>query len=330
MTVVRVGAGVLLALSGLIALLGSVDSDGTPSVPCGGPAVSVAFGGGDAPVGWASDCRGAGADQALGGGIFLGGGAALLLERRVREWLGSSRSRDDLDDAVRGGERIKSVRGRWISASRARWLEASHEPGPTQRGSELRGSVNDPGWRPAVKALVPLVGLRMAMKRRSASPGNGLVTIRQAFLAFPSAIAMLGFVLWLMGLKPAHNSPSAGLVTVVVGAVAVGAMAAGPLLHRPLDSTTDASLAETWRTRFFVQIALAELPALFGFTGALLAGAIAPYLLGAAVAAAMFVRVAPTARHLDRDQQELRNRSARSLVTVLATATVRPPDQGRA
>lgn len=102
----RVVVGGLLVLAGLVSLLGSVDSYGTPSAACGGPAVSVAIGGGHGPEGRAADCREAGRDQSLGGGLFLLVGGALVVGRRLRRWTRSWASRELSDEMERGSWRV--------------------------------------------------------------------------------------------------------------------------------------------------------------------------------------------------------------------------------
>jgi hypothetical protein len=439
LTIVRVVAGGLLALAGLVSVLGSVDSDGTPSVACGGPAVSVAFGGGHQPEGRAIDCRAAGRDQSLGGGLFLVVGGALILGRRLRRWSRSWASRDLRDEMDRGSWRVGppwrqlasaaavlvalgcsigalfdpvwlligliaagpfvaivllmtlrprieaqsdglritnplrtySVRwdevrditpGYWglqielsdgrlitaFAAQKSNWSSWRHRStraddiaaellrragrmAPSRQSDasgspELLRPVEDPGWRPALIALVPIVGIRIAASRRRNHPASGLVVVRQLFLTFALAIAMFGFVLTQLDLSSADASMSSVTVMVVVGAIAFVALVLGPIVERPLDGSDVGRLAETWRTRFFVRIAFGEAPALAGFAGAFLAGSISPYVLGASATAVIFARSAPSARQIAKDQDGLDERgSSLSLATVLATWSPKRP-----
>jgi hypothetical protein len=87
-----------------------------------------------------------------------------------------------------------------------------------------------------------------------------------------------------------------------------------PVWGRPLDCGSDAALAASYRTRFFLRIALA----LLGFVGFLLTGNPAVYPIGAAFTVVGFARLAPTAGNLARDQQELgRTGCPRRLVAAL-------------
>lgn len=190
---------------------------------------------------------------------------------------------------------------------------------------ESLGPVEDPGWRPALIALVPIVGVRLAARRRRSHPTSGLVLVRQLFLTFAVAIVMFGFVLTQLDLSSGDAPMSSGLVTVLVGVVACVALVIGPIVERPLDGSSVGGLAETWRTRFFIRIAFGETPALVGFVGAFLAGSVFPYVLGACATAVIFARAAPSARNIATDQERLNDRgSALSLLNILATWSPKP------
>lgn len=434
MSVVRVAIGSLLVLAGLVSMLGSVDSNGTPAVACGGPAISVALGGGDHPAGRDADCRAAGRDQALGGGLFFLVGAAFVLGRRLRRWVRSWASRDLMNEMEQGCWRIGSPWRQLASASAVlvvggvliaalfdpvwrlggliaagpfvatvfltvlrpriearpdglritnplgtyllRWDEL-RDVTPGYRGLQLEMSdgrlinafavqgsnwsswrhrstraddiaaelmhrarriapatqsdvvgatpeplrpVEDPGWRPAIMALVPIVGARVAASRSRRHPARSLVMVRQVFLLYALAIALFGFVLLQLGLSSADASMSGGTVMVGTGAVALVALMLGPIVERPLDGSSVGRLAESWRNRFFVRVAIGEAPALAGFVAAFRAGSVFPYVLGGTATAVMFVRAAPSGRNIAKDQEGLTERGCSlSLLAVLAT-----------
>jgi hypothetical protein len=93
------------------------------------------------------------------------------------------------------------------------------------------------------------------------------------------------------------------------------------LFERPLDCSDEAALLVGYRTRFFLRVAVAEAPALVGFVGSFLSGEAWMYPLGALFAAVGFVRLAPTRRNLERDQEELNQRGCGlSLTNLLITA----------
>ncbi|HEY8093578.1 MAG TPA: hypothetical protein VID93_07330, partial [Acidimicrobiales bacterium] len=79
--------------------------------------------------------------------------------------------------------------------------------------------------------------------------------------------------------------------------------------------------------RFFLGVALAEIGALVGFVGFITTGKPALYPLGVTFTAIGFVRVAPTASHLDRDQRSLSERGIR--LNLLAALNTSPRASGR-
>ena len=171
-------------------------------------------------------------------------------------------------------------------------------------------------------ALIPGVG-RILLRRGVDSATNPLVLLRQAFITFCMGIVMFGIVLaflWPSQSKEPHSPPLA------LGLVALGMIAAvvGWAVERPLVCTDDASLAGSYRTRFFLRIAFAESAALFGFVGFFIASVWWVYPAGAAIAFIGFARAAPTRARLRRDQERLSEQSCfRSLVAALS----RRPDQ---
>ncbi len=69
------------------------------------------------------------------------------------------------------------------------------------------------------------------------------------------------------------------------------------LIRRPLDCTDSGALAGSYFSRrFFIRLALSEVPALVGFVGFLLTTEPWLYPLGAAFSAVGFARTAPTRR----------------------------------
>jgi hypothetical protein len=168
----------------------------------------------------------------------------------------------------------------------------------------------DPGWRPAVgdalKGMIPVWG-PLTQKRRGT--GDGLLGLRVIFLSFVVALAAIGVVVTILEANDAlGNTTPEGPVAVVVAALGAASLVAGPALRRPLPCGSAVELAAGYRTRFFVQVAIAESVALAGFVGFILTGAGWLYPLGAAFSAVGFARLAPTAGRLRADQEELRLR----------------------
>jgi hypothetical protein len=78
------------------------------------------------------------------------------------------------------------------------------------------------------------------------------------------------------------------------------------LMRRPLGAETPVALAAEHRQRFFLGIALAESPALFGLVGLFLTGARWVLLAGGAVSLALLAVHAPTRRSVAREDERLR------------------------
>lgn len=177
----------------------------------------------------------------------------------------------------------------------------------------------DPGWRGALRyalfALVPGWGLRF---RKRSGGSDGLVLLRGVFLSFATALLLIGVVVGVLEsaeeLGGTVPETPASLVVAVIGLASL----AGARVERPLDCEDDARLARSYTQRFFLRIASAEAAALAGFVAFVLTGSGWMYPLGGLFAAIGFAQVAPTARHLEEDQERLRESGcARSLVEAL-------------
>jgi hypothetical protein len=149
--------------------------------------------------------------------------------------------------------------------------------------------------------------------------------LRQVFVTFCLALVMFGVVLVFLWPSQSQQPDAPGFAGFLL-ALGVVAGIVGRLVEKPLVCTNDASLAGSYRTRFFLRIAFAESAALFGFVGFFTASVWWVYPAGAAIAFAGFARAAPTRAALQRDQDRLNERACfRSLVTALAGG---PPASG--
>ncbi|MFP5319228.1 MAG: hypothetical protein ACLGI2_13180 [Acidimicrobiia bacterium] len=162
-------------------------------------------------------------------------------------------------------------------------------------------------------------------RRRRTSGADGLITLRLIYLSFVVALVAIGAVVVILEANAALGTTvEEGPVAAAVVAVGVGSVLAGLLVRRPLPCGSASELAGGYRVRFFLRIAFAEVAALAGFVGFVLTAAGWLYPLGAAFAAIGFTRLAPTARHLQRDQEELRAGGCpEPLVPALRGATTR-------
>jgi F0F1-type ATP synthase membrane subunit c/vacuolar-type H+-ATPase subunit K len=159
---------------------------------------------------------------------------------------------------------------------------------------------------------------RRALRRRFDTTANGLILLRQVFMTFCLAIVMFGVVLTFLWPSQSTEPESPALALGLLG-LGVIAGITGRLIEKPLLCANDASLAGSYRTRFFLRIAFAESAALFGFVGFFIASVWWVYPAAAAITFTGFARAAPTRTRLRRDQERLNEQGCfRSLVAALS------------
>jgi hypothetical protein len=177
----------------------------------------------------------------------------------------------------------------------------------------------DPGWRPALRyALVTLVpGWRLWLHRRSGR-SDGLVLLRGILLSFATALLLIGVVVAVLdSAEEFGGTVSETLASVIVAVIGLVSLATARL-ERPLHCDDDARLAKSYTQRFFLRLASAEGVALAGFVAFVLTGSGWMYPLGVLFTAIGFALLAPTTRHLQEDEERLRDCGcARSLVEAL-------------
>jgi F0F1-type ATP synthase membrane subunit c/vacuolar-type H+-ATPase subunit K len=191
-----------------------------------------------------------------------------------------------------------------------------------------RPGANDPGWRPALGGslwgLVPSIGIARTQAKVRRGELDGLVALRSLFIAFATALVLVGVVvvvLWTTA--DLEGSLDGGPVAVAVGLAGLVLLVASTVVGR-LDGTSEASLAESYRRRFFLRMGLSESAALLGFVGFILTDNPAIYPLGAAFSAVGFALLAPTAANLARDQEALRRDGTRTLLLQALRASAPP------
>ncbi len=182
-------------------------------------------------------------------------------------------------------------------------------------------SADDPGWRDALGsswALLVPGGVQWRMRKAADRGDSTLTTLRSLWIAFTAAVGLVGVVVVILAVFAGYGSePDAaprpvgvGVAVTLIGSVL--SLAAGAWLRRrPLDGSTLPALAGSYRTAFFLQVAVADAAALLAFVGFILSGVACLYPIGLVVAWAQLALVAPTARHLARAQGELRRRGSR-------------------
>lgn len=174
---------------------------------------------------------------------------------------------------------------------------------------------DDPGWGSLGQILTGVVVPGLAVRRRG---GDGLVTLRAVFVSFAIALVLIGVVTTWLTVGSEGGGGSALLPMAGVAVVGISVHVAARVITRELDCQSDEALAESYRSRFFLRIALFDSAALVGFVTAVVSGSVAPYAVGLAFAAAGFLSLAPTRGHLEADQHQLAlSGCSRSLVAAL-------------
>jgi hypothetical protein len=172
----------------------------------------------------------------------------------------------------------------------------------------------DPGWQLSWRVLLFFVP--GAIPRAAKQAGDDALTaLRLVFTSFVMAVVLFGVVLFFL---PTDDQVSPWPWVVALLVIAVVCVVASRLAERPLDCTSDFTLASTFRIRFFKRMAFAEAIALFAFVFRFTTNVRWIYYLGAAISLARMLTEAPTPAALVRDQDELSaNGCSRSLVAAL-------------
>jgi F0F1-type ATP synthase membrane subunit c/vacuolar-type H+-ATPase subunit K len=184
----------------------------------------------------------------------------------------------------------------------------------------------DPGWplnRSFLVFFIPAVGPQLYRRRAGPLRGEGLGMLRMLFISFFNAVIMFGVVLLFIPGVPGEHAHAAPWLPILVG-FAAAAVVASRLVERPLDCSSDAKLAASYRSRFFVRIAFGESVALLAFVFTFIGGPKWIYYVGAAITLVYFwSRVAPTRGALVRDQDALHAIGCgRSLIRALRLGDV--------
>lgn len=165
--------------------------------------------------------------------------------------------------------------------------------------------------------LVP----QYAIHRAARDPGaNVLALTRQVFVAFCVSLAAITVVVFFLAGVLEPEDPQAELAAGLVATLGIVSLIAARVMKRRLDCTSDATLAASYHSRFFLRIAFAQSAALGGFVLSIALGPWWVYFVGLGFAAVGMFKLAPTRQHLETEQNALAaNGCHRSLTRALAT-----------
>lgn len=181
----------------------------------------------------------------------------------------------------------------------------------------------DPGWKKPVRGvLLQATVFGMLWKRtRGAKEAMALEKMRSVFLGLVASMWLTLFVLSFVG---TYRTPDAlvGTASTVVAAGLLSSWRIRALERRLLRARTDRELAVGYQAVFFIQMGLAQLPALVAFILSFFSGSVWVYVIGAVVASLNFWLMAPTRRNIVRMQERI---NAAGIPSSLGrTLTTRP------
>lgn len=178
-----------------------------------------------------------------------------------------------------------------------------------RREVEETGEPTDPGWRPALKYLIfflfPFPPFIFWGARRWGE--SRLVALRGAHLTFAFVMVNLLPSIAPLDWNPAAGRPMTSTSIIVFIAISTLPILAQVFLRRrvALSCVDGHKLAHSYSARWFLEIAFALSPVLYGFVATFIFHRLWPYFVGLAVTAVGLVLSAPTRRTIDRLQARL-------------------------
>lgn len=163
--------------------------------------------------------------------------------------------------------------------------------------------MDDPGWSgvwpSALWGLIPMIGLHHVRRTRGIEP------LRATFVAYMAGVVLFAIPLAFVALHHASGATTTACVGAVLVAGVVCIAAITMFQRRPLDASSPATLADTFRSNFFLKLALAEFIALVGFTLTFVSGRFVVYPVAVALSLVAFAVAAPTRADITRRQHEI-------------------------
>jgi hypothetical protein len=196
--------------------------------------------------------------------------------------------------------------------------DSRSSPLPESAGTNL--PYQDPGWVPALARMY--LGSQFAFRKR---PSDGMVILRLLFLALLLSAFLILFVLSFI--IDRWGAFDLALAVAIAALGAAGVAAALWTTNRELDVSSAATLAQSYRTNFFLGFAMSQAPLLISFVISLIKHEQWPYLVALPFHLIGMALIAPSRRNLNRYQDQIGRRGSNlSLGRALSSF---PPNRGQ-
>ena len=164
----------------------------------------------------------------------------------------------------------------------------------------------DPGWAGAWagwSVVVPQYGFARLRRRREAGEITTLTMVRQAFVGLLLLLALTTGMCLFVTLS-SDGVPNTGAVVAVVVVAAMGTVVFR-LIEHPLTCASEATLADSYRRRFFLRMASANSAVLLTFVAGVYSGASWTIAFAAVFALIGYTRAIPSVKAIVREDEAL-------------------------
>jgi hypothetical protein len=161
----------------------------------------------------------------------------------------------------------------------------------------------DPGWRISPRFLLLLVPRYVTFALRRDGSADMLSLLRDVWLSFATMMIIVGVV--VIFVARTATQPAGGWVLAVALVAGLCLVAQAVVGRRTLDCSDPASLAQSYRSRFFLRTAFAELIPMCAFIATFIVGQWWLYWMYLPFALYGFALNAPTPSRVRAEQEQL-------------------------
>jgi hypothetical protein len=176
----------------------------------------------------------------------------------------------------------------------------------------------DPGWRPALRSVLN------SRDKKKEKDVDGLTQTRILFLSLLISGLLILWVLYYIVSGFGEIDAGQALLIVVLGLL--GIRGAGWARNRPLDVTTAARLAGSYRTGFFLGFAFAEAPLLIAVAISVINDELWPFVVVFPLYVVGMIVAAPSRANLARVQQRITSLGSSLSIVAALMQPAPPPD----